>query len=375
MKKVLSVFLVLTLLLCNYSITANANELNIPASAAIVVNAKTGAVIYAKNATTQLPMASTTKIMTAILLIENANLDSQITTTREMVTVEGSSMGLLEGDKATYRSLLYGMMLPSGNDAATTVAISLASSLQNFSLMMNKKAKELSMHNTNFVTPSGLDHKYHFSTVEDMAKLSVYAMKNPEFRKVVSTKKIRVEYGNPPYSRMLYGHNKILNTYDGANGIKTGYTSKSGKCLVSSAKRGNMEVIAVTLNDSHTQTSHKTLLDYGFSKLNEVELKLPNNIQKTEVISGSNKYVQLVSNTKNVALTASETENLNYKISIKPFVYAPVPKGQTVGRVDFYVGNTFLESLDIKTFKSVKLKKQTKQTFLKRLLQYITLFI
>lgn len=375
-KRLFSIFLVVSVFVVSQPlISAKSNTLDITAKAAIVVNAKTGQVIYSKNANMRLPMASTTKIMTAVLLLENADLEKEITTTKEMVTVEGSSMGLLVGDRVTYHSLLYGMMLPSGNDAATTVAISLSGSLKEFALLMNKKAQTLSMNNTNFVTPSGLDDKYHYSTAEDMAKLSVYAMKNPKFRKVVSTEKIRLEYGNPPYSRMLFGHNKILKNYSGANGIKTGYTSKSGKCLVSSAKRGNHEVIAVTLNDPNTTLNHQKLLDYGFSKLNDTVLKLPEDFKEIEVISANKSFCNIASEEKVVSLTATEAEKLNYKVYLEPFVYAPIKKDEKVGRIDFYVGSTFLDSLDIKTLESVEKQKMKETTFLERLLQYIILFV
>lgn len=363
MKRIIIIFLTLSLLLPFPTIKAKA-EFSVSAAAAIVVNAATGEVLYSQNETLKLPMASTTKIMTAILLLENADLEKEITTTTEMVTVEGSSMGLLPGDTVSYRTLLYGMMLPSGNDAATTVAVSLGGSLEGFSIMMNKKAAELNMDNTNFVTPSGLDSKLHYSTVEDLANLSVYAMKNEIFREVVSTKEISVEYGNPPYRRSLYGHNKLLDNYTYATGVKTGYTSKSGRCLVSSAKKGNAELIAVTLNDSNTVSSHVSLLDYGFSLLQEQTLELPYEFSKIPVISGQISNAKLKVNTKTVSLSAAERESLEYKINLKKFVYAPIKKNTKVGSIEFSTKNGKIAELDILIKNTVKMQTSTKKSFL-----------
>lgn len=346
MKRILCFCLMVVLSFSFVKISTNAT-FSIPAAAAVVVNADTGEVLFSQNGDRRLPMASTTKIMTAILLLENADLKEEITTTKQMVTVEGSSMGLLEGDKVTYETLLYGMMLPSGNDAATTAAVSLGGTLEGFARLMNKKAAELSMNNTHFVTPSGLDSELHYSTALDMAKLAVYAMKNQKFREAVNTKSIRVEYGNPPYSRVLFGHNKLLENYEWANGIKTGYTSKSGRCLVSSASKNGLNVIAVTLNDSNTVNSHKQLLEYGFSNLTEYVLELPYEYSKIPVISGVNKYAKLKVDTKAIGLSATERESLQYKITTKPFIYAGQKRGSVVGSIEFYTKNGALAKLPI----------------------------
>ncbi len=334
-------------------LTPRLEAIDVSAKAAIVVNAATGEVIYSKNADLKLPMASTTKIMTALLLCENADLDEVVTTTGEMVTVEGSSMGLLEGDKVSYKALLYGMMLPSGNDAATTTAIALGGGLQEFSLMMNEKARELKMDNTSFVTPSGLDAENHYSTAEDMAKLAVYAMKNPIFREAVATKSIAVEYGNPPYTRRLYGHNKILDIYDGGIGIKTGYTSKSGKCLVSAASRNGVEVIAVTLGDSNTWSHHTELLNYGFSNINSVTYYLPDEGKRLRIISGKTSTAKLSCEGFTVGLTPEEQERVEYKITLPEFCFAPLKKGETVGRIDYYIDGALLKSLPLTVAESV----------------------
>ncbi len=359
-KRIISVLVILSLI---FPSIPKVQGLEISSKAAVVVNAATGEVIYSQNADKKLPMASTTKIMTALLLCEMADLSEIVTTTKEMVTVEGSSMGLLEGDKVSYKALLYGMLLPSGNDAATTTAISLGGSLEAFALLMNKKAAELSMDNTNFVTPSGLDDENHYSTAEDMAKLAVYAMKNPIFREAAGTKSITVEFGNPPYSRRLYGHNKILDIYDGGIGIKTGYTSKSGRCLVSAASRNGVEVIAVTLGDSSTWSHHTQLLNYGFSKINSVTFSYPQSAAKLRIISGETTECQLTSEDFTVGLTPEEQERVEYKISIPDFCYAPVSLGDVVGRIDYYIDSRLLKSLPVTVSESVRITKIKKLNF------------
>ena len=369
MKKILSLALVLSVFASSFCVRAD--NFNISAKSAIVVNGATGAVIFSQNENERLPMASTTKIMTALLLCENCDLDETVVTTREMVTVEGSSMGLLEGDTVSFKALLYGMMLPSGNDAATTTAYALAGSLEGFALMMNKKAAEIGMENTNFVTPSGLDADMHYTTAADMAKLSVYAMKNDIFRKAVSTKSISVEYGNPPYRRTLTGHNKMLDLYDGAVGIKTGYTSKSGKCLVSAAERNGKKVIAVTLCDNATWNNHAVLLDLGFSRLTDKSLELPREFSKIEVISGESKYAKLDCDTSVISLTADETEQLSYKIAIKDFIYAPAKKGDKVGTICFYIGENPIRELDITVSDRVDVKKTPNIGFREKYFQYL----
>ena len=199
------------------------------AKAAIVINGITGEVIYEHNANERLPMASTTKIMTALILAEQEDLSKEISCTKEMVTVEGSSMGLLVGDRVTYHDLLYGMLLASGNDAANTTAISIGGSVQKFADIMNEKAKELNLNNTHFVTPSGLDAEGHFTTAHDLALLAAYALKNEEFKKAASSYTARLCYGNPPYQRTLTNHNKLLKSYNGLVGVKTGFTGDARK--------------------------------------------------------------------------------------------------------------------------------------------------
>ena len=263
MKRIICILLCIVLFCFPISVSAVSTS----AKAAILINGDTGEVIFGQNENEQLPMASTTKIMTALLLCEHGDFEKEITVTAEMLRVEGSSMGLLAGDRVTLHDLLYGMLLASGNDAANVTAYILGGTVDGFVKMMNRKAIKLGLENTHFETPSGLDGDNHYTTARDLAALARYAMQNEEFAKAAASKTAALSYGNPPYKRTLSNHNKLLKTFDGAIGVKTGFTKKSGRCLVSAARRNGKYVIAVTLNDPDDWSDHQALLEYGLEKL------------------------------------------------------------------------------------------------------------
>ena len=289
MKKVLCVLMSLAvLMLSTYCVSG------ISASAAVVINGDSGDILYSHNSDVRLPMASTTKIMTALVLLENCkNLDEEIVTTKEMVTVEGSSMGLLPGDLVSYRALLYGMMLSSGNDAANTVAISIGKSVGGFVELMNKKAQDLGLKNTHFVTPSGLDAEGHYTTAYELALIARAALKNPDFSKAVSAKSATLCYGNPPYRRSVSNHNRLLRMYDDIIGVKTGFTKKSGRCLVSAARRDGKLVIAVTLNDGNDWADHRFLLDTGLGAIEVCEYEPECRNVSVPVIGGRSETLNM----------------------------------------------------------------------------------
>jgi serine-type D-Ala-D-Ala carboxypeptidase (penicillin-binding protein 5/6) len=237
-----------------------------------LVEMTTGRLITGCNINQRLPMASTTKIMTGLLACESGKFDQVFTVPDEAVSVEGSSMGLRAGEKITLRNLTYGLLLESGNDAANTIATCLGGTVPEFVNRMNKRAEELHLTNTHFVTPSGLDHPEHYTTAIDLARLGAMAMKNSEFAKIAATAKVQIPYDGNENGRTLYNHNELLETYDGAIGIKTGFTKKSGRCLVSCAQRGGVTLVAVTLHSSDDWNDHKKLLDYGFGVLKSCSL-------------------------------------------------------------------------------------------------------
>ncbi|MBQ7288375.1 MAG: D-alanyl-D-alanine carboxypeptidase [Clostridia bacterium] len=348
-RRVFSVCLVLCLSLIMFGRT-EATALS--AKSAVAINATTGEILFAVNPEQRMSMASTTKIMTALLLAEEADLTQTLVTTKEMVTVEGSSMGLREGDTVSYYALLVGMLLASGNDAANTTAIALSGSIDAFVEKMNAKARQIGMKNTNFVTPSGLDDEAHYSTAYDMALLGAYAMNNPIFSKVAASKTMTVEYGNPPYRRTLTNHNRLLSMYDSAIGVKTGFTKKSGRCLVSAAENENGRVIAVTLNAPDDWNDHIQMLNQGLSTLKMSTLQYQETLQM-DIVGGIGDRVSLIVESVTVSLTEDSQRKITQQISLPRFCYAPVQKGATVGEVTYFYENKKIKTAAIKISESV----------------------
>ena len=251
----------------------------VSAQSAVVLTADTGTVLFEKDGHTPRPVASTTKIMTALLALEAAQEqgDPLVDITQEMVAVEGSSMGLQAGDSISLTGLAAGMLLASGNDAANAAALYLDGSLESFAARMNQRAAALGMEDTHFVTPSGLDGEdaqgmAHLSTAYDMALLARAALENQAFRQLCSSPSLAVEFAEPVKRVTYTNHNKLLTQYQGCVGVKTGFTKEAGRCLVSAAERDGALLIAVTLNAPNDWEDHTALLDYGFSQVEPYQL-------------------------------------------------------------------------------------------------------
>ncbi len=262
MKRFIAVFL--TIFTLASTARGQAPE-GLSARSAVLMDAASGRLLYEKNGFERLPMASTTKIMTAILAVENCAMDDVVTVSPVASGVEGSSLWLEIGEKLTVEQLLYGLMLKSGNDAAVALAEHIAGSVDAFAAMMNRRASELGMYNTHFETPNGLDSENHYTTARDMAVMTRHAMTLPKFREIVGAKNASIPWQGKDWDRSLKNHNKLLWQYEGCTGVKTGYTKKSGRCLVSSALRDGRELIAVTLNAPDDWNDHTRMLDYGFT--------------------------------------------------------------------------------------------------------------
>lgn len=301
--------------------------------------AQTGEVLYEHNAHTKRSMASTTKIMTSLIALEQADLKKEVTVRKDELNVEGTSMGLLEGDKVTFEGLVYGMLLQSGNDAANVTAVKLGGSTEKFIRLMNKRAREIGMNNTNFVTPSGLDDEKHYSTAYDMALLGSAAILNPDFRHISSQKQAVVYYGNPPYRRVLTNHNKMLSFYDGCIGLKTGFTKKSGRCLVTAAERDNVTIVAVTLNAPDDWNDHRKLLDFGFSKVKNRELDNKTDSFRIPVAGGRKTTVSIKPQSKAGVDVSENMPGVTVDYLIDSFLYAPVKKGDNAGKIVYSVGS------------------------------------
>lgn len=233
---------------------------------AILIEASSGRVLYEKNACERLPMASTTKIATALTVLNNANLDDVVTVDKRAVGVEGSSLYLREGEKLTVKELLYGLMLRSGNDAAVALALHVGGSVEQFVELMNNEAKKAGATNTSFTNPHGLHNDNHYTTAYDLALITKRAMQNQEFLKIVSSKSAVIANDGFEYKRSLTNKNKLLTNYEYANGVKTGYTKKAGRCFVGSAVKDGMQLIAVVLNCAPMFENAQSMLEFGFSK-------------------------------------------------------------------------------------------------------------
>ena len=261
----------LTLLFC-LSLPIAAEVPPLSSASAVVMEAESGEVLYEKDAHTARPMASTTKLLTALLTAETLPLDKELTVPAAAVAVEGSALGLRAGDAITVSDLLTGLLLVSGNDAANTAALSVADSLPAFSDLMNAKAATLGMRDSYFVTPSGLDAAGHGASAYDMALLGRAVLQNDFLRQVCATKTTRVYFGAPKREVWVSNHNRLLKLYDGCIGMKTGFTKRSGKCLVSAAEKNGVTVVAVTLNGGDYWNDHMKLYTHAFSLLERVQL-------------------------------------------------------------------------------------------------------
>lgn len=301
------------------------------AESAILLDGDTGRVLYEKNPDQRSLVASTTKIMTALLIVEGCCLQQPVCVPEEAVGIEGSSIYLKAGERVTVEMLLYGLLLQSGNDAAAALAIFHSGSLDAFADNMNRKALEIGLTQTQFKNPHGLDQCGHYSTARDLALLASVAMKNSTFRQIVSTRSIVFE------DRVFSNHNKLLWRYAGADGIKTGYTKRAGRILVGSAFRDDRRLIVVTINDSNDWNDHAALLDYGFSSYHKKMLIKQGEIfGSVSVISGAEKTVQACTREPFLYTVASH-ETITLCPELPEFVYAPILAGQQAGRVLIYV--------------------------------------
>ena len=357
---------ILFVTLTAFSPLCTVNAAEVSAQAAVVIDIDNGRVYYEKNADTVLPMASTTKIMTALVVLESGlDLDEYFTVDSNAIMVEGSSMGLQKGDRVTLRTLCYGMLLSSGNDAANAAAVRVGGSIEGFCRLMNERAKEMGLVNTSFQTPSGLDDEKHHTTAKELATVTWYAMKNDDFKNICNRVTASVEFGNPPYKRTLYNHNRLLRTYEGTIGVKTGFTKKSGRCLVSAAERNGVGLISVTLNAPNDWSDHTKLYNEYFDSLAKLELDEGTNYV-VKVTGGTTSSVNLVPSTIPVAtLAAGELSRVEKSVVIAPFAYAPVNCGDVMGEVVYTLDSVELARVDLVTQTDVKRLTTEKNGFQK----------
>lgn len=325
-------------------------------SSGIVMEVSTKRILYSSNIHQQMPMASTTKIITGLVTIENTNLDDIVTIPKQAVGVEGSSIYLQEGEKLSVKELLYGLMLRSGNDAATALALHVSGSLEAFAELMNARALDLHLKNSHFTNPHGLHDENHYTSAYDLAMISAVAMQNKAFAEIVGTKIITIN--GVSYKRQLFNKNKILSQYSGGTGIKTGFTKKAGRCLVASSKRNGLEVIAVVLNCNPMFEECSRLMNNAH---NEYEMV---NVAKAGEVLGDVPIKKGVETTAQVALNEDiylpmkkdGTEHYGLKINLTQDTIAPLEKGQIMGELQISLNDCLLFSKNVYSIKDIKKK-------------------
>lgn len=339
---ILSVLLGLALPVGASAQTVVAEPSSLSAKSAILMEAETETVLFAKNERERLGMASTTKIMTALLAAERLSPTEAVTVPPEAVGIEGSSVYLVAGERLTVTELLYALMLASANDAATALAIAVAGSIEAFADLMNRRAEELGLLDTHFVNPHGLYHEDHYTTAHDLARLSAEVLRNPLLRAVCATQKTTIPFDGTEGGRYLRNHNRMLTRYEGAIGLKTGFTKKTGRCLVSAAQRDGMTLVAVTLNAPDDWRDHTALLDYGFAaygwdtlfEAGEFRTALP-------LTGGIEAEVTLVNAEPLRMLLPREHETPTVTVeATSRLVFAPVAEGDVLGTLCCSVDHT-----------------------------------
>lgn len=329
----------------------------ITAKSAIVMEATTGKILYSKNAEEKKYPASTTKMMSLIVALEYGNLEDVVTASKNAANTEGSSLWLTEGESEKMLDLLYGIMLISGNDATVAVAEHIAGSVENFARLMTDKAHAIGANNTNFTNSSGLPDPNHYSTAHDLAKIAAYGYKNPLFTKIVSTKEWLMPWPGKEFQRDLYNENRMLWLYEGANGVKTGYTDAAGRCLVSGASRDGMQLITVVLDSERMWDDSIALMSYGFQQIKPKKIFDQGEILKTlRVSNGKVDTVPLVTESDLILPIGETDDEFTTVIDAPAKVEAPIKEGEKVGKVIVYYKGSEVTNIELLAMQRVEKK-------------------
>ena len=354
-----------------------AEEPKLNAKIGLIFDRASKTILYEKNGLKQVPMASTTKIMTAIVVLENADLTDVVTIDKKAAGTGGSRLGLKVNDKITVHDLLYGLMLKSGNDTAVALAIHVGGSVEGFAEMMNQTAKEMGWNNSHFVTPHGLDAQGHYTTAYELACMADYALQNPKFKEIVSTKTYTVTLNGRP--QVISNTNELLGVLDGVYGVKTGFTNGANRCLVTACKRGDLDIITVVLGADtkkiRTQDSIK-LIEYIHKNYQVVDLekilkeKFENwkllNEKRIYINKGKTKQIQIELEEmpyKMMTIKNTEVDNIDLEINSLYYLEAPVQEKQTIGNVKIQLKDKTIGTLNIQNQKVIQ-KKEIKDYFM-----------
>ncbi len=370
MKRILSAVLLLGLMTAFVRVPARAegaSSLSLSAQSAILLEMSSGRVVYEKNAYTRLPMASTTKIMTALVALEKCPTDKAedyiVTVDEKACGVEGSSIYLIPGERLTLEELLYAMMLESANDAAAAIAIGISGSIDAFAEEMNAMARTLGLADSHFANPHGLDGEEHYTTAADLARLTAYALENETFRKIVATESYTIPSSNGTGLRYLKNHNKLLRLSDTVIGVKTGFTKRSGRCLVSAARQNGITVIAVTLNAPDDWNDHLALHKLGVSAFSLRTLAEPGEFQIEIPCTGATDGRLTVANREGLRLTLPSDAKITRSLECSPLQFPPVFEGDCLAKLVFYADGEKVADLPLYATESVALPQTHKGFF------------
>lgn len=339
--KIVKFFVFLFLLVFLFNNIYAVDELNLKSDSAVVIDNLTGRVLYSKNKDMKHSVASLTKVMTAIMLIENVSMDELIEIPNEVKQIGGSTAGVKSGEKMSAKDLLYAMLLPSGNDAAYTIGSFIGNGdIKNFAYLMTKRAKEIGATNTSFSNPHGLDDELHFSTAIDVAKITRYALKNDDINEVVGTKTKTVNMGS--FNKTFNNTNALLSSYDGCDGVKTGFTNDANRCLIASSTKNDMRLIAVILGADTTEIRFKEakdILNYSFDyyKMTDISNYLKVYVNIPVIKSDIKYYEKQISFNYSLPLKEGEYEKIYLRQEFIDEINVPMLAGEKIGKVSAYI--------------------------------------
>ena len=358
MTRIIGVALLTFILLLPQIVLGAEKAPELTANSAIVIEASTGKILYAKNADDRRYPASTTKMMTLIVALEQGNFNDLVSASANAANTEGSTLWLTVGERMKLYDMLSGMMLVSGNDATVAIAEHIAGSVAKFARIMTAKAHAIGAVNTNFTNSSGLPDVNHYSTAADLARIAAYGYKNPMFTKIISTQHITLPWPGKDHDRDLYNENRLLWLYQGANGVKTGYTEAAGRCLVSGANRNGVQIVAVVLDSERMWDDSIKLLDYGFSQIKPVKMLSKGDILKTVMVTdGTGDFVPLVTaGDAYIPVTEDDKDKFSTAVIAPNRIDAPVIEGKKLGAVKIYYKNTEVASVDLIAAQSIERK-------------------
>ena len=362
-KRFLILLLLLVLVFSLFTVYISSEQkITVSAKSAALYEPETKRFLYTKNSKERLGMASTTKIMTALIALETLDLNENIAVDSRAVGIEGSSIYLKSGEIMNALDLIYALLLQSANDAALALAYRIADSIENFANLMNQKVKELGLTDTHFTNPHGLDEKEHYTSAHDLAIISAEALNNDIFREITSTYKREVESSDT--KRLLVNHNKMLKSYDGCIGVKTGYTTRSGRCLVSAAEREGLTMISVTIDAPDDWRDHTQMLNYGYSALEKRTLASAGEFNyEIPVTSGIQNTVR-VSNAEELKLILNKSDpEIQSHVKLSRYFSAPISKGDVLGTIIFTKGGVQIATLPLCADGSVEKEKEKKGFF------------